>query len=101
MFLYPSPAQSPAPPNSPSPLLFKMELIDDEDLLSPPPRPLSPLAISANLSQLSLGARPLMDTAVSFVDGLKKTFHLRERPTDKLQVWKVNEFISRTLFTRL
>ena len=97
MFLYPSPSQSPAPPNSPSPLLFKMELTDDEDLLSPPPRPLSPLAISANLSQLSLGARPLMDTAVSFVNGLKKTFHLRERPTDKLQVWKVNEFISRNL----
>jgi hypothetical protein len=55
-----------------------MELTDDEDLFSPPPRPLSPLAILANLSQLSLGARSLMDTAVSFVNGLKKTFHLRE-----------------------
>jgi hypothetical protein len=69
-----------------------MEMIDeDEDLLSPP---LSPLSVTDNLSQLAIKSFPLPDHAWTYLESVKKKFHLSEAPEDKHKVWQINELIS-------
>jgi hypothetical protein len=82
--------QYPSP--SPSPRLFKLELIDEEDFPSPP---LSPISVTDNLSQLAIRSFPLPDQAWTYLEGIKKKFHDEQTAERKEQVWKINEFISR------